>query len=442
MGIVKVLPDESEEDYEPRRTPRRVRFGGEIVKLRTPDSDSNQPSDFDNDSTITITPREDNDDKPIIEIHYTDTKTNRSLTLPKSNIPVLNSKRTKTVRSEPNSPLREPKIQKDLSNSSPNLSKSQILDKASLSRIPRSVTLKDPTNVKTMEKQSSHTTTIQIKFREPRSTKATKKEKLKETPKEQEAPKEKESTKEKEASALQNSETHTEEKNKNEKPKNTLKIKLPTTKSNKMQGSDEENLSPETAHREIEMFHNLTRSPEIRDSEPKFEDPVGQEEEAKPVTFATPAEKLTSTLVTTTTTTISKISAKTTPAPTTVTSSKVEAEFEDRHLTTADNVLLNREINKPPGPRNIHTADQAIKSAKNYNSFQVMNCRDSPIPTSNLGDCLTCSSSGSDNLVPDTSWEDVGVIDDQIINNLKSKVRIIFIRHQRKGPLLFLKANM
>lgn len=46
-GLVKILTDESEyESYDPvKRTPRRVRFGGEVVKLRTPDSDSNATND-------------------------------------------------------------------------------------------------------------------------------------------------------------------------------------------------------------------------------------------------------------------------------------------------------------------------------------------------------------------------------------------------------------
>lgn len=46
VGIVKVLTDDSEQDDElQRRTPRRVRFGGEVVKMRTPDSDSNGTGD-------------------------------------------------------------------------------------------------------------------------------------------------------------------------------------------------------------------------------------------------------------------------------------------------------------------------------------------------------------------------------------------------------------
>lgn len=41
-----MLTDDSEQDDEVhRKTPRRVRFGGEIVKMRTPDSDSNGTGD-------------------------------------------------------------------------------------------------------------------------------------------------------------------------------------------------------------------------------------------------------------------------------------------------------------------------------------------------------------------------------------------------------------
>lgn len=56
MQTFRVLTDESElEEFDDsRRTPRRVRFGGEIVKLRTPDSDSNQPSDTDGDVVVVL----------------------------------------------------------------------------------------------------------------------------------------------------------------------------------------------------------------------------------------------------------------------------------------------------------------------------------------------------------------------------------------------------
>lgn len=54
MGVIKVLEDDSDpEFYEAaRRTPRKVRFGGESVKMRTPESDSNHE---DSGSTIRIT---------------------------------------------------------------------------------------------------------------------------------------------------------------------------------------------------------------------------------------------------------------------------------------------------------------------------------------------------------------------------------------------------
>lgn len=62
QGVIKVLNDDSESDYyeEARkspRTPRKVRFGGESFKLRTPESDSSfQAEDDDNErSEIKIT---------------------------------------------------------------------------------------------------------------------------------------------------------------------------------------------------------------------------------------------------------------------------------------------------------------------------------------------------------------------------------------------------
>lgn len=45
-SLVKVLTDSEHEEYDAmRRTPRRVRFGGEVVKMRTPDSDNVNNSD-------------------------------------------------------------------------------------------------------------------------------------------------------------------------------------------------------------------------------------------------------------------------------------------------------------------------------------------------------------------------------------------------------------
>ncbi|KAK9875860.1 hypothetical protein WA026_009647 [Henosepilachna vigintioctopunctata] len=50
QGIVRILEDDSDMEFyegvrETPRTPRRVHFGGEIVKMRTPESDSTQTSD-------------------------------------------------------------------------------------------------------------------------------------------------------------------------------------------------------------------------------------------------------------------------------------------------------------------------------------------------------------------------------------------------------------
>lgn len=47
MGFVRVVADDSGSDsYEnARRSPRKVHFGGEIVKMRTPESDSNNEAD-------------------------------------------------------------------------------------------------------------------------------------------------------------------------------------------------------------------------------------------------------------------------------------------------------------------------------------------------------------------------------------------------------------
>lgn len=99
-GVIKVLNDDSGSDYEvvARRTPRKVRFGGESVKLRTPESDSSNQDEPSN-GTLRIT--------------VTDAL---SITTRKSLIPVR-------VTSLPSTPLRSSRkmAKKRLYKSTPNL---------------------------------------------------------------------------------------------------------------------------------------------------------------------------------------------------------------------------------------------------------------------------------------------------------------------------------
>lgn len=121
VGIVKVLTDDSEQDDElQRRTPRRVRFGGEVVKMRTPDSDSNGTGD-ENEATKSK--------------RYTKSAQNV-----RSFIPVRVSGNRKT-RSEPNSPQRVNKGHKhNIYISVPDLSKTKHVfgpKIGGISKIPR-----------------------------------------------------------------------------------------------------------------------------------------------------------------------------------------------------------------------------------------------------------------------------------------------------------------
>ncbi|XP_019761282.2 uncharacterized protein LOC109538479 [Dendroctonus ponderosae] len=184
-AIIKVLNDDSEtEGYEESRTsprtPRKVRFGGESVKLRTPESDSShQAEEEDNQSILTIT--------------VTDAV---SITTRKSLIPV----RISSLPSSPKkSTLPDPKPLKKQYQSAPNLS-------ALSSKIP-------------------------IR---------------------------KHALQEKKKVALETGETsginHTSSKAA-EKP---ASLKPPILKHSRA----EDVLSPVPVHNEIEVFHNLTRSPE------------------------------------------------------------------------------------------------------------------------------------------------------------------------------------
>lgn len=121
VGIVKVLMDDSEQDDElQRRTPRRVRFGGEVVKMRTPDSDSNGTGD---------------ENEAAKAKRYTKSAQNV-----RSFIPVRISANRKT-RSEPNSPQRVNKGQKhNIYISVPDLSKTKHVfgpKIGGVSKIPR-----------------------------------------------------------------------------------------------------------------------------------------------------------------------------------------------------------------------------------------------------------------------------------------------------------------
>ncbi|KAF5308085.1 hypothetical protein FQR65_LT00627 [Abscondita terminalis] len=342
VGTEDSEDDDSEDYYEARRTPRRVRFGGEVVKLRTPDSDSNQPSDLDNDSTMIITPRDENEKNPIIEIHYNDTKTNP---VP-SHIPI------KKPQSVPTSPMRVTKNKlKTLSRSSPNLNANLFGEKIpnSASKIPRRNEKSSTKNSALKDQKMSHTTTIQIKFTEPRVDLKAKKNVV----------------------------------NEEKKVKGDLKKKLLPLKIENSDPIIEESLSPITSHKQIEMFHNLTRSPERKKDEPFFED--------KPQI-----------------------------------ASKVESVKQELESSNIDENVIVDPI-KPDASK--------VQSSNTYSSFQVCGTTnvdesiisttsqsvESPIPTNDNGDCLTCSSSGSDILSLDNNWEDIGLIDSSIIRNLKCK---------------------
>lgn len=55
LGIVKILENDLDFFEEARRTPRKVRFGGEQVKMRTPESDSSNQDDERRTLKITVT---------------------------------------------------------------------------------------------------------------------------------------------------------------------------------------------------------------------------------------------------------------------------------------------------------------------------------------------------------------------------------------------------
>ncbi|KAL1509798.1 hypothetical protein ABEB36_004480 [Hypothenemus hampei] len=178
QAILKVLDDDSENDFYKGspRTPRKVRFGGESVKLRTPESESSNQADGDNEeSAIKIT---------VVDAISIRTK--------KSLIPI----RLSSLPSSPKKNLSPIKTLCKKFQSAPNLSSGRS------SKIP----LRKPENLQGRNNLKSNKGNHQGKAPHPK-----------------------------------------------------IKIHPPILKHNRSDGV----LSPLPVHNEIELFHNLTRSPEI-----------------------------------------------------------------------------------------------------------------------------------------------------------------------------------
>lgn len=214
-GIVRVLTDDSEQDDDAhRRTPRRVRFGGEVVKMRTPDSDSNTTGD---------------EKEPTKNKRHTKSAHNV-----RSFIPVRISSNRKS-HSEPSSPQRKKKYNFYLS--TPDLSKSGHVfgpKVVGASRIPRR-------SNKPLIK-STIKITIDNSPKETRQEKSATKITIDNSP---ENVQEKPTTK----ITIDNGPEDAQEK--------------PPTKM-KVEKSDKQNLSVNTpaTHHGIEILYNLTQSPQ------------------------------------------------------------------------------------------------------------------------------------------------------------------------------------
>lgn len=405
--VVKVLSDSENEDaFElRRRTPRRVRFGGEVVKLRTPDSDSNQPSDTDNDITITTTPTGDSNN-PVIEIKFitNDRKDGKRSHQSRSLIPVPVTPVTQKpkARSLPTSPSRKMEIRtksKLLYQSHPNLTRAHFF----------------------IDKQ-----------------------------------------------------------NKNQRQKTTRPEKLKIDGAKKQTNYVDNATSPMLVHREIELFHNLTRSP-TRSPEVPQESPT-----ASPVKEY--GEKIINDRKLSTADSIlleSKQKIREERSITTADSSRQKLSIPDgykmssssyktdynvtrngetlRSIVTADSLRQKKIVPEAPklssagakkvlpdiakmssaGSRKEHSVISAVDTlttdmsdsesnpGRTFSSFILKDSgsdgiqSDCYIPTIDNGECLTCSSSGSEGVQMENSWETVGLLDKRIIEDIHDKVRIV-----------------
>lgn len=380
--------------------------------MRTPDSDSNHQSDDPSDDpTLSINTHRSN---PVIEIHYK--KTTKTITK-KSHIPVAVFSKNKATQSEPSSP-KTAKVASKLYKSSPNLNNpiqdhSHELTK-STSRIPT----RSPNE---HGKLKTGNTKIKVSSNSTSKEKTNQKMKLN---KEKSVEMKKPESKDKEDDQVKSKEiipspqqVTSKVKNENSEkdvsaielhPKqnpqtlvNHDKNKLKPSKSipQRRNSRDIELYSPIPVHNEIEVFHNLTRSPERKQS-------AKLDEESSAYRHITTADDV---LLTKTT------------QPTEV--------HEDRRVRTAD--VADRATNK--------TTNNQLVFINNYNSFHVYNngsagrhytgTGDPPIPTRDNGECLTCSSSGSDIVADRNGYEAIGELSERILIDIQSRVSNVFYNY-------------
>lgn len=329
--VVKVFSDsDNEEIFElRRRTPRRVRFGGEIVKLRTPDSDSNHPSDLDNDITITTTSNNDSNN-PVIEIKFiTDERKKYYRSRSLIPVPIYPMGHKPKARSLPTSPNRKVDLN----------SKSRLL-------------------------YQSHPNLTRAHFfsNQKQSTKS--------------------------------------------KMNTNLKIQIPKKLQNRQENPTV--LSPVMPHREIELLHNLTRSPTRINPEHTFEEATKPTADFVPSTVKQPQQ-----------------SEK----------RKISTADSENLKTTSQNKLPQAKVEpkREQSLSSIEASDNDFSPGRTYSSFILKDSAsegiqsDSYIPNNDSGDCLTCSSSGSEGIQADSSWEASEIVNKTIIESMHEKVSPLFV---------------
>lgn len=396
MGLMRILTDDSEEEL--RRTPRRVRFGGEIVKMRTPDSDSNQPSDMEGDVTMVVKPWDDQSDQASIQIRCDEALTKKKSSTSKhsrSGIPVPSLQKSKTIRSEPGSPVKPRNstlgAKKFKSKSSPNLSSNLGEELAAgASRIPRR-------NVNTIKANIVQGTTIRIDINDASASQL----KIKAIP-----PQEGEGAANK---PLEDQESERTRLSERRSSRATLRLEHPRRRRD-----SDKSYSPIPIHKEIEIFHNLTRSPDRSKSE--------EELDFTPTTLALPP-------------------IDQPKSPRSVSSA---SRLENKPSSAIKSSNFNPTLALVPygsiQPTQVSEGTPKLPDASDgetrmrYNSFHVYKdtsesgtktlktATDSPIPTNDRGECLTCSSSGSDSHAFDSNWEEADGVNPSIIKHLQCKV--------------------
>ena len=226
--------------------------------------------------------------------------------------------------------------------------------------------------------------------------------------------------------------------------KQTSVRKLPhKNNSNKAPGM----YSPIPVHNEIEVFHNLTRSPDRKrkgttpGTDERYYVPLKRENKTSTrlieqhvnyVSYKNQLENGDERNMLQDKCCVTSEQILNDMRDTTYEASDISQELYVPSKTDLDEMKYSKEVIGDVTPIIVtFPSDNPLEFNNRYNSFHVYNSNnpsidfsDSPIPTKDSGDCLTCSSSGSEIMVLDSVRKPDGLLNSKIIRDIQCKVRV------------------